>query len=131
MSKRKIYEIYEGDKLIAKGTRQDLYGVFQIGDWALKTHSKNQTLFKGKYKVLCVGKEGKIERPKPEEEKFDYMPYYLERYGNTIVSKKDYEKNIGRLQEMFNLRVTKVDDYDFGDGGRWRKEGYHYLLEVI
>jgi len=133
MSKRKIYEIYDGDELIAKGTRQDFYGVFQIGDWALKTHSKNQTLFKGRYKVLYVGKEEKIERPKPEEENFDYMSWHLKHDKNTIVNRKEYEKNIGRLQELFNysIKATKVEDYDFVDGGKWKKDGYHYLLEII
>jgi len=134
MCRRNIYEIYEGDELIVKGTHMDFYNKFQIGEWALKTHSRNHTLFKNRYTVICIGKEPKKEKKKPQkEETFDYMPYQLKVYGNTIVSKKEFPKNIDRLQEMFNnrIKVTKVEDYDFGDGGKWKKDGYHYLLEII
>ena len=131
--RKKIYEIYEGETLVAKGGYEDIIKTFYLSKWALQAHSKDGKLFKEKYRIYYVGDEYyELKRKRPIEEKIDYPFVNLKYNGNTILNRKD-EKDIDRLQELFDnkIKVTKVDDYDFGDGGRWKKEGYHFLLEVI
>jgi len=130
MCRRNVYEIYEGDELIVRGTHMDFYDKFQIGDWALKTHSANHTLFKRRYTVICVGKEEKKEKPKPIEEKFDHIIWHLDHDKNVLVSEKEYRDNIERLKEKYGeIKERKILNWD-GEEKKQKKKTYCYILEV-
>jgi len=114
----KIFDVYEGDKLIFSGnqtqirTRFGLYKGISIHNYA----RKGIKLFR-RYTIVDTEK---VEEKKPkiiDKKELDYLLFHLEHYGNTITHKDlndyvDILKNNG-----FNVRI--IEHPKSGNERRW------------
>ena len=123
MGMRKQYELYDGDKLIAKGDVYQLCNIIPMSEYTARFYARNGKLLQDRYTIKYIGFEKKVKK-KPEKE--DYMLRSLKYYGNTILDEKEMkefdrlEKELGKISVEKRLRIWEG-----------KNEGYYYYLEVM
>ena len=119
---RKLYELYDGDKLIATGDVYQLCNIIPMSEYTARQHANRHTLLQDRYTIKCIGFVEKKQKKKPEKE--DYMMISLKCYGNTILNEKEI-KEFDRLEnELGKINVEKRQRIVDG-----KKCGYYYYLE--
>lgn len=128
MGTRKIYEAYAGDVLVCRGNAIQIEEICGVSSEQIWRYVKFNKIAHKIYRFVYIGREKKTIEKKPKEE-YDYITWHLKHDKNTVVSEKDYAKNIDRLKEMFGeIKVTKIQNTDAWE--KRRKKSYHYILEV-
>jgi hypothetical protein len=141
----RVYEIYDGDKLIFTGTSPEVvrrFGIFKDDIYRVVYAQKKgkEKLLLHKYKLKIVGvkyKEKPIKKEKPIEEPktpFQIAVWALKTYGNTSVNFDPFPKLLPDMLELHGLdcRAKTVQDYPDGrvsKRGR-KKPGVHWYVEV-
>lgn len=101
MSKN-IYGIYEGDKLICKGTNGEIRDRYGMSYLSLKSYVEHRHKLLRKYDVKIL--EEDYHKPKPTkptsdpEYRYKYALFQIEREGNTICNEKAIDEVLGYLR---------------------------------
>lgn len=127
-----VYAVMDGDKIIAKGTDEELRTHFGVPS-RFSSYEANETKFQKKYRVVKYEQvEVKREivfksRYKPKVDKtMPYLIEHLRRYGNTVFAKRNPEYYLELLKkEGINCKARKVVD----TGGK--RKTYYYIFEVV
>ena len=134
----RVYEIYDGDKLIFTGTSPEVvrrFGMF----FGVAFFAANSNMPHIKLKIVGVKyKEKPIKKEKPIEEPktpFQIAVWALKTYGNTSVNFDPFPKLLPDMLELHGLdcRAKTVQDYPDGrvsKRGRRKKPGVHWYVEV-
>lgn len=124
-----VYGIYEGDKLVFKGTSTELKNEHkEFEKLCFSYYASGEYLMLSKYKVKVLGTQ-KIKRiintkPMPKVNKhaktLEYLIKHLSDYGNTVLCEdpKHYREELKEIGIEFTCRLVK-------EGGK------HWVLERI
>ena len=106
---KKIFELYEDDRFVMKGTVEDLAERLIISDSAIYMAAKSGTLLFKRFSVKQVGvvyENKQTTKPIPNhrkkskhQEKLEYLIWHLNHYGNTSIKgdPKEYQKELQEL----------------------------------
>lgn len=144
MRNLKVYQCYEGDKLLLEGTAEEI-GEFLDVDTNLVRSKSSQDGLKvlGKYSIRKTDKRknvftGRIrieKKPKPRSaEVIEDIIFNLLYNGNSYVGREDPSSLFPVLEELgLTCRCYTETEYPErkGDRGRMPEPITHYYLEVI
>ena len=135
-----IYEVYDGEKLIERGTGKYIAERFNISRNSIEPSISKKNKIHGIYENKKVGfVSQKYERT--NKQIIDYLYRHLSEYGNTCLNDNP-EPYLKRLEEMLNRKIKvrtawdKGDPYNFepemGEPHKYKrgKITYYYILEL-